>query len=87
MSLRDLLITVSRPLVSGIAASGVTLALRHYYGPLLSPLPRLALGVAILCSVYLLMLMYVMKQKDLYVEIIRGLMKPHSADEPFVIPV
>jgi hypothetical protein len=31
--------------------------------------------------------MYVMKQKDLYMEIIRGLMKPHSADEPFVIPV
>jgi O-antigen/teichoic acid export membrane protein len=87
VSLRDLLMTVSRPLVSGIAASGVTLALRHYYGPFLSPLPRLALGVAILCSVYLLMLMYVMKQKDLYMEIIRGLMKPHSADEPFVIPV
>jgi len=87
VSLRDLLVTVSRPLVSGIAASCVTLALRFYYGPLLSPLPRLALGVAILCSVYLWMLMYVMKQKDLYMEIIRGLMKPHSADEPFVLPV
>lgn len=87
VSLRDLLVTVSRPLVSGIAASCVTLALRSYYGPLLSPLPRLALGIAILCSVYLLMLMYVMKQKDLYMELIKGLLKPHSADEPFVIPV
>jgi O-antigen/teichoic acid export membrane protein len=87
VSLRDLLVTVSRPLVSGIAASGVTLAFRHYYSPLLSPLPRLALGVAILCSVYLFMLMYVLKQKDLYMEIIKGLMKPHAADEPFIIPV
>jgi PST family polysaccharide transporter len=87
ISLRDILLTVNRPLLSGIVAAAVAFGLQFYYGPLLSPLPRLALGVTILCVVYLLMLMYVMKQKELCMEIIRGLMKPHSADEPFIIPV
>jgi MFS superfamily sulfate permease-like transporter len=85
--LRDLLLAVSRPLVSGIVAAAVALGLQFYYGPLLSPLPRLALGVLILSTAYSLMLLYVMKQKKLYMEIIRGLMKPRSTDEPFVIPV
>jgi O-antigen/teichoic acid export membrane protein len=87
VSLRDLLLAVSRPLVSGIVAAAVALGLQFYYGPLLSPLPRLALGVLILSTAYSLMLLYVMKQKKLYMEIIRGLMKPRSTDEPFVIPV
>jgi len=87
VSLRDILVTVRRPLLSGVVAAGVAFGLQFYYGHLLSPLPRLALGVTILCVVYLLMLMYVMKQKELYMEIIRGLTKPHTADEPFVIPV
>lgn len=87
VSLKDLLMTVSRPLLSGIVAAGIALSLAHFYDHLLSPLPRLALDVAILCSVYLVMLMYVMKQKHVYMEIIKGLIKPRSTDEPFVIPV
>jgi PST family polysaccharide transporter len=84
ISLRDILLTVSRPLFSGIVAAAVALGLQVAYGPFLSPLPRLILGVALVLSGYLGMLLYVMGQKLFYLNLIRGLTKPLSVDEPLV---
>jgi hypothetical protein len=50
----------------------------------LSPLPRLALCAVILSAIYLWILLYVLRQKQLYVEILRGFLKPPSADETVV---
>jgi len=78
---RDVLLTVSRPLLSGIVAAGFVLGLQVSYGQFLSPLPRLVLGVALVIAAYLGMLFYVMGQKLFYLDLLRGFRKPPSVEE------
>jgi O-antigen/teichoic acid export membrane protein len=85
ISLRDILLVVSRPLLSGIVAAGLAFGLRFLYRPLLSPLSRLALGVALVFAGYLGMLLYVMGQKLFYVNLLRGLTSPGSAEEQVAV--
>jgi len=73
ISFRDILLAVSRPLFSGLVAAGLAFGLQLLYGPRLSPLPRLVLGVALVFSGYLGMLLYVMGQKAFYLDLLRGL--------------
>ena len=84
ISMSDILRTVSRPMLSGFVAAGLVMALRFLYGPSLSPLPRLALGVALMLVAYLGMLMYVMGQKSFYLDILRGFLKPPSVEAQLV---
>lgn len=86
ISVRDILLTVSRPLLSGIVAASMALGLQLFYGPLLPPLPRLVLGVSVVLSIYLGMLLYVMGQKPFYVNLVRGFMAPSPVEEEFVAP-
>jgi len=85
VSFQDLLQTIDRPLVSGIVAGGTAFGLQILYGRLLHPIPRLAVGVVVISSVYLWMLLYVMKQKFFYLDIIRGLRKTPSTDDPLMV--
>ena len=85
ISVRDILATLSRPLFSGMVAAGLVLGLQFWYGPHLSPLPRLALGVALVLAGYLGMLLYVMGQKLFYMDLLRGFRKPPSVEEPLVV--
>jgi O-antigen/teichoic acid export membrane protein len=85
ISVRDILLTVSRPLLSGIVATGLVLGLQFSYGPFLSPLPRLVLGIALVLTGYLGMLLYVMGQKLFYLDLIRGFIKPPSVEDPLVV--
>jgi len=85
ISVRDILITVSRPLLSGIVAAALALGLQFSYGPFLSPLPRLVLGVVIVLAGYLGMLLYVMGQKLFYLDLLRGFTKPPSVEEQLVV--
>jgi PST family polysaccharide transporter len=87
ISFRDVLLTVSRPLFSGIVAAAIALGLQSFYGPFLSPLPRLVLGVALVLAAYLGMLLYVMGQKLFYVDLVRGFIRPPSVEEPLVVSV
>lgn len=87
VSLRDLLLAVSRPLLSGIPAAGLAFVLQLFWGSLLSPLPRLIMAVVVVSSTYLWLLLYVMKQKLFYLEIIRGFIRTPPADEPLAISV
>jgi O-antigen/teichoic acid export membrane protein len=75
ISFRDVLLIVSRPLTSCGLAALFAFEMSLFYGPLLPPLPRLALGVTLLLSAYLVMLLLVMGQKSFYLSLIRGLMK------------
>ena len=72
ISFRDIQITVARPLVSGTVAVSLALGVR-----LFAPQPcllRLVLESSILVIVYLAMLLYVMRQKLFYVDLLRGLL-------------
>jgi PST family polysaccharide transporter len=80
VSFRDILVAVSRPLLSGFAAAVFAFGVQLLYGQLLSPFPRLVIGVTVLLGVYLGMLMYVMGQKACYLGLLRG-MKSHSSVE------
>jgi O-antigen/teichoic acid export membrane protein len=85
ISVRDILVTVSRPLLSGIVAAGLVLGLQFSYGPFLSPLPRLVSGVAIVLAGYLGMLLYVMGEKLFYLDLLRGFTRPSSVEEQLVV--
>ena len=84
MSVRDILRTVSRPLLSGIVAAGLAFGLQFWYSPFLSPLPRLVLGVALVLAGYLGMLLYVMGQKLFYLDLLRGFRKPPVEEQLIV---
>src|SRR5712692_3145187 len=85
ISLRDILLTVSRPLLSGIVAAALALALQFAYGPFLSPLPRLVLGVALVLAGYVGMLLHVMGQKLFYLDLLREFTRPPSVEEQLVV--
>jgi PST family polysaccharide transporter len=84
ITVRDVLLAAGRPLLSGLAAAGLVLGLQLFYGPLLSPLPRLLLGVALLLGGYLGVLFYVMGQRMFYVDLVRNFRRPQSTEEHVV---
>src|SRR5712692_1914678 len=87
ISVRDVLLTVSRPLLSGIVTAGLVLGLQFWYSPHLLPLPRLVLGVALVLAGYLGVLLYVMGQKLFYLDLLRGFRRPPSVEEPMIVSV
>lgn len=86
ISLWDILVVVSKPLASGAVAMVLAFGLQLWYGHLLSPLPRLLLGSAIMITAYVVMLFYVMGQKRLYLDLIQGLKKRSSPELPSLAP-
>jgi O-antigen/teichoic acid export membrane protein len=85
ISIRDILLVVSRPLLSGIVAAAVAFGSQLLYGPLLPPLPRLALGCTIVVVVYLGMLLYVMGQKPFYLSLLREFGGRSSVEEGLLV--
>jgi O-antigen/teichoic acid export membrane protein len=81
ISLRDVLLTVSRPLASSIVAAALALAVRSVCGQTLSPLPRLFLEITVLLVTFLGMLLFATGQKSLYLDLLRGLTRPSLAKE------
>ena len=87
ITVRDILVVVSRPLCSCIVAAGVALGLQLVYGPLLSALPRLVIGVTLLFGTYVGMLLCVMGQGSFYLDILHGLLRRSSVEEKVLEPV
>jgi O-antigen/teichoic acid export membrane protein len=81
VSFRDILVAASRPLLSGFAAAAFAFGVQLFYGQLLSPFPRLVIGVTVLLGVYLGMLMYVMGQKAFYLGLLRGMKSRSPVEE------
>jgi O-antigen/teichoic acid export membrane protein len=86
ISLRDILLTASRPLGSGIVAAALAFGAQFLCGHSFSPLPRLLLGATVLLVAYVLMLFYAMGQKDVYWDLLRGLKKRSSVEETPLVP-
>jgi PST family polysaccharide transporter len=63
---RDYWQAARRPLLAGLFAVGCGLAFKTAFGSILSPIPRLILGLAIVFSIYAGVLLVVMKQAGLY---------------------
>jgi O-antigen/teichoic acid export membrane protein len=76
ISFRDIMITIRRPLLSGVVAAGFAAAVQFLFAQSLIPILRLALEGTVLLAVYLGMLLYVMGQKDFYLEVLRSLKRP-----------
>lgn len=73
ISWRDILKASGQPFLSAIVAAAVAFVAQLFYGHLFSPFFRFLLGGGILLLSYLGMLLYVMGQKEFYLDLLRGL--------------
>jgi len=85
VSFWDILLTVSRPLVSSIVAGTLAFGLRSVYGSALSPPPRLTIEGAVLLLAFLGILLFVTGQKDFYLSLVRGLTKREAPEESALV--
>jgi O-antigen/teichoic acid export membrane protein len=81
VSFRDILLTVGRPMASGIIAGGSAFAVGLICGPFFSPLARLVLESGVLFVTFFGMLLFAAGQKSLYLDLLRGWKGPLSAAE------
>jgi O-antigen/teichoic acid export membrane protein len=87
ISVYDVLLAVGRPLISGVVAAALALALQFSYGQFFSPLPRLLLGVALVLAGYLGMLLYIMGQKLFYLDLLQAFRRRSSVEEEVLVSV
>jgi O-antigen/teichoic acid export membrane protein len=73
VSLRDIALVASRPLLSGMIAAPIALGVGFWCGRSLSPFPRLLLEGSALVSAYAGMLLYAMGQKTFYLDLLKAL--------------
>ena len=76
ISLRDILLAVSRPLAAGTLAGALAFAVRLICGEFASPLSRLVLESSVLLATFFGTLLFVAGQKSLYIDLVRGLKRP-----------
>jgi O-antigen/teichoic acid export membrane protein len=76
ISLRDVLVAVSRPLASGIVAGALAFGVRLICGPMISPLPRLFLETGVFLVAFFGALLFGAGQKSLYLDLLKGLKAP-----------
>jgi O-antigen/teichoic acid export membrane protein len=82
ISLRDILLAVSRPLASGILAGGLAFGVRVICGQFVSPFARLFLESGVLLLAFFAALLFVAGQKSLYLDLLRGLIGPSLRPHP-----
>lgn len=85
VSLRDVLVAVSRPLASGIVAGGIAFGVQVFWAGWASPLPRLALEGTLVLVTYLALLWFVAGQKPLYLDLLRTLRGTASVEEKSLV--
>jgi PST family polysaccharide transporter len=85
ISIRDILLEVSRPLTSGILAGALAFGVRLACGQFFSTIPRLILECAVLLVAYLGMLLFVAGQKSLYLDLFKGLKGSSSIKEKSLV--
>ena len=72
VSFRDVVLVVSRPMISGIVGASLAFGVVFFVGPSLSAVARLLLGGTVLIAVYILVLLFFMGQKTLCLDLLRG---------------
>jgi len=85
VSFRDILVTVARPLASGVFAGLLAFGVRVLCGHFLSPLPRLVVEASVLLIAFYGLLLFVAGQKSLYLDLVRGLKGTQSVVEGIAV--
>jgi O-antigen/teichoic acid export membrane protein len=85
VSLKDILFTVFKPLLSGLVGGIVAFPVYRVCMPVMPAFPRLVIGGLVLMVVYLAMLMYVMGQRAFYVDLIKSLRKRDAVEERVLV--
>jgi PST family polysaccharide transporter len=85
ISLRDIFVTLSPPMLSTLIGATLAFAVQFVWGPPLSPMLRLLLGGSVLMSVYAGILLFVMRQKPFYLELLRTLRGRPSGEEKVLV--
>jgi PST family polysaccharide transporter len=86
VSFRDILVTVIRPLLSGLVAAIPGVAVYWFALPVLPTFPRLLLECSILVIAYTAMLFYAMGQKSFYLDVLSGFRKRSTVEEKVLVP-
>ena len=86
VSLRDILVTVRRPLFSGLVGAAVAFGVHYVCVALMPALPRIIIAGVVLLAVYVAMLFYAMGQKAFYLDILRGFRKRAPVDDKVLVP-
>ena len=81
ISSRDVMQTVSRPILAGLAAAAISFLVYHFCGRDLSAISRLVLGSTALLSSYVWILLYGMGQKSFYLDLFRELINRSSENK------
>jgi len=81
ISSRDVMQTVSRPILAGLAAAAISFLIYHFCGRDLSAISRLVLGSTALLSSYVWILLYGMGQKSFYLDLFRELINRSSENK------
>lgn len=84
--LRDIFVAAGRPLISGIVAAAFAFGMQFFFLQWLSPLTKLILEMTVLLGAYVGMLFYVMGQKAVYLDLLRGLRRPTPVKEDTLVP-
>jgi len=87
ISLRDVALTASRPLVSGAMAGLVSLGVQSNFGQFLSSLPRLTLSMTVLFASYVFILFYILGQKSLYLDVVREMIRRPTIEQNGLVSV
>ena len=85
ISVRDMLLTASRPLASSIVAGAVALGVALVLGQGMSAFPRLFLECAILFGVHSVLLLFVAGEKVFYLELLREMTGRSSANKKSLV--
>jgi len=81
ISVRDVLLMASRPLMSSIVAAALAFIARLLYAQSLSPLPRLVLENGVLFATFAAMLLFATGQKAFYIDLFRLIVNRTPAEE------
>jgi PST family polysaccharide transporter len=82
VSPREVFGAAAKPLVSGLVGALACFAFLVEAAGRFTPFPRLLLGATILVGVYAGVLLYAMKQKPFYVDLLRTIFKKPEAEPP-----
>ena len=86
ISLREILITVGRPLLSGLVGAAAAVGIHRLCLPHMAPLSRTVVAGVVFFTVYVPMLFYVMRQKAMYLDLLSGFRRRPLVEDKVLIP-
>ena len=87
ISWQDIMKASGKPLLSALTAGAVAFLVQLAVGQSLSPFLRIVLGGGVLIVVYVFMLLYVMRQKAFYQDLLLGILRrpPKNGTQPVAV--